>query len=206
MSPGIQPISPEPPETGPGDPLEAVTNQGQERPFFDLEIPNDDTDPTSESEPALDPHIVHDIATRKELTHRTRAAQFCHYAHEVFAARINADPGAVASAKDLEATYYDLAAYLIANRTAKQDVEIVLELLEEEVAPFRKISPLFIAEGIEKMEFFHPDANTACMMTKLWLVDYLDISLPSSFDEMRQYCITHQVSRRVGQNILSQLE
>lgn len=131
-------------------------------------------------------HDVYQIIHDKYLTPQQRVSRLAHVAIGKFAQYAGIDEALVVTPAQLQADYFDLAVYVMTARKTNMEVEIVAELIDEGLLPYRRTSPLPLGERIVKILHTRPDATTSLTLLKLWMADEYGIDLPSSYETLRK--------------------
>lgn len=163
--------------------------EGQAGPFFDSVSPPTEitTHATTEPEVVESRDKVQAILLDKKLSYPEKVIGITRYIFDVFAEKRTVEPTFMPTNEDLDELYaFALALYDARKRI---DVIINLELLDEGVTPYAKISPLAEAETVAKRRHFDTEPELSLLMIKIWVADYTHLDMPSSYEAMRKQAL-----------------
>ena len=96
--------------------------------------------------------------------------------------------------KEALGEWVEFAFFLEERARTDSETEIALEMLDEEVEQFKKLSPIWLSLQVESVasQYQLPATNTLVM--KLWTLDNMGDAdaLPSHFEKIRRICRLHK--------------
>lgn len=124
------------------------------------------------------------ILNDRSLNQALRSGQISHDAIQKFGELAEVDPELIPNAEALADRYYNPAQYVINTGKSNVMVEIVAEMIDENLEPIMKNTPVPIAMQYKKLAMFKPEGELGLVMTKLWAADTYGFDLPAAYRDI----------------------
>lgn len=125
------------------------------------------------------------IMANKSATPPMRTAQVARNAIAKLAELAGIDEADIPSAVSLEEAYYHPAAYMFSNQKTSVEVAVILDMIDEALAPYIHATPVPIAERYAHMLHHRSEGYVGVLITKLWAADVYDIDLPRAYEAIK---------------------